>query len=94
MSMRIADEWRTARKPHRCQACWGTIGKGDRYRHQRVKDTDGIGTWQVHALCDALYWRAHRDNELFDDEVVSDDEIRSMLVAAFTAIAGGGGHPT
>ena len=50
----IADEWRTARKSHICHLCRRQIEPGERYRHQRNKESGDIWTWRNCAHCDEL----------------------------------------
>lgn len=50
----IADEWRIARKPHKCELCWRQIEPGERYRHQRNKEGGDIWTWRNCAHCNEL----------------------------------------
>lgn len=50
--------WRKARKPHRCDECYGTIAKGDRYERTFGKFE---GDWFVNALCAkcSRMWSVH-----------------------------------
>jgi hypothetical protein len=83
----LADTWQTAKKPHICDACVGVIAAGDNYRRQRIIGEDGPYVYKCHALCDAVYWRAHRRLELMYDESLDDSEIREELLSVFAALA-------
>lgn len=50
----IASERRTARKPHHCELCGRQIEPGERYLHQRNKESGDIWTWRNCAHCDVL----------------------------------------
>jgi hypothetical protein len=47
----IADEWRKARKEHRCFACREIIRKGDRYHLIAQKDDGEFGVFKHCARC-------------------------------------------
>ncbi len=83
MTTLLADDWIVARKKHRCDACCGTIGAGDVYRRQRAIGDDGPYTYKCHRLCDALYWKMHRESGLWDDDAVDDGELRRELALIF-----------
>jgi hypothetical protein len=50
------DDWRTARKPHRCHACGATIISGEHYLYHRSmhSDADSPTIEKMCAACDAL----------------------------------------
>ena len=82
----LADEWPVARKEHTCHACFGTIGKGDTYRRQRLVWDGQPGVYKAHRLCDGLYWKMHREAGLWDDEGVDEGELRAELALIFAGL--------
>lgn len=52
MAETISDEWRKARKPHRCIWCGEPIAIGERYRHWRGKFEGEVQTNDWHKECD------------------------------------------
>lgn len=81
----IADEWRTARKPHDCKLCRRQIEPGERYRHQRNKDYGDIWTWRNCIHCDELLnllsRRGYDDDYGITFEVVCEWEPESIAEA-------------
>jgi hypothetical protein len=53
MAETIADEWRKARKQHRCIWCGEPIAVGERYRHWRGKFEGDVMSNDWHKECDA-----------------------------------------
>ncbi len=90
MTVLLADDWHIARKAHQCDVCFGTIAEGDRYRRQRMIYDGDPGVFKAHALCDAVYWVAWRELELFDDEQPDfHDDIKPRLLRFFALVSGG-----
>jgi hypothetical protein len=52
MAETISDEWRKARKPHRCIWCGEAIVIGERYRHWRGKFEGEVMSNDWHKECD------------------------------------------
>ena len=48
----ILSEWRTARKPHKCNYCGGIIQPKERYNRYVGKYDGEIYTWDSHEKCD------------------------------------------
>ena len=46
-----SSEWRTARKTHRCEECWQSIAKGDRYRRVSGKWEGAMFVYSLHESC-------------------------------------------
>lgn len=80
----LSSDWHVARKPHWCDACLGVIAPGDRYLRQRCIGDDPY-TFKSHALCDAAYWHAYREMELWDDDSPDPfEDIRPRVAVAFS----------
>jgi hypothetical protein len=62
MAETISDEWRKARKPHRCIWCGEAIVIGETYRHWRGKWEGEVMSNDWHKECDAA--AANSDAEL------------------------------
>jgi hypothetical protein len=89
MATLIENAWPVARTTHRCDVCSGFIGAGERYNRQRFVWDGEPGTYKAHALCDAAYWIAWRELELFDDESPDfDADVRPLLEAFFMSLTG------
>ena len=52
MAETISDEWRKARKPHRCIWCGEPIAIGETYRHWRGKFEGEVMSNDWHKECD------------------------------------------
>lgn len=76
-----------AKKTHHCDVCFGVIGAGDTYVRERNIGDDGPYTFKSHGLCDAAYWKAHSDLNLYSDEPVDEEEARPLLEAFFRNMA-------
>jgi ABC-type dipeptide/oligopeptide/nickel transport system ATPase component len=84
----LGDERPTARKTHRCDVCRGVIAPGDTYTRQRNVADGECYTFKAHALCDAAYWKAHRDCGLWDDDMPDwGDSVAPLVLAFFAALA-------
>lgn len=85
MTTLLADEWPVARIEHRCGVCLGVIGRGDRYRRQRLVDDEPY-TFKTHGLCDVAYWRSFRESGLTDDDVLEWSEVEPFVAAFFASV--------
>ena len=93
MTLVLDDVWYTAHKNHQCDVCLGTIATGDRYHRQRLIWEGDPGVFKAHALCDAAYWRAWKNLDLFEDECPDfADEVKPLLLRFFAlmSVAGEG----
>lgn len=52
----LAEDTRTARKPHPCGYCHRPIAPGSRYLDQRVADNGIVWTFRAHLDCHSAYW--------------------------------------
>ena len=68
----ISNEWRTARKPHKCCLCNQTIEPKERYNHQVNKFDGDVYTFDEHEKCNFIA------GEIWDfcdpDEGMNDDD--------------------
>lgn len=86
----LSSENPTARKPHRCVLCDGTIPKGQTYRRWSNADGGTVVSSKAHDFCVlvAWYWQAERG--WVDDDVPWPEEFRSEelrpVLAALTAV--------
>lgn len=60
----VSESRPVARKAHRCNACHGTIAKGDSYLRQFNVDGRDAWTWKAHLLCMAIL---RADADPYDD---------------------------
>lgn len=72
---------------HRCQTCGGHIGAGQPYVDQRVAGDGSVWTYREHESCHSIYWAIHRDAGLCEDDVVSWDAVREVMLALCAWIA-------
>ena len=84
MTTVLSEDKPRARREHRCSSCEGTISSGEVYIRQ-VCVYDNLYVWKTHLLCDAIYWRLWREQDLYEDEQVEPSEIRDSLVEFFSA---------
>ena len=61
MAETIADEWRKARKPHRCIWCGEDIVVGEHYRHWRGKFEGEVMSNDWHSDCDSAVIKSDID---------------------------------
>lgn len=87
MTTLLADEVRTARKAHGCNACLGMIAAGDRYARQRIVDGGDAWVWKAHLLCHAAWNFGCAELELVSDEGLEPDELRGFVLRFFETIA-------
>lgn len=86
----LANTWQTARGPHRCDVCSGTIATGDRYLRQRgIFDSEPY-TWKGHALCVAADRQARRELDLTAEEAPDPDEVLPIVRRFFANLTPGG----
>ena len=76
--IRIADERRKARKPHRCSLCYRMIDPGETYSHGRFADAGDIWTFRQCAHCEAflaIVRHAYNFDEYWEEGWSTDDVI-------------------
>ena len=93
MCRNLSDETLTARKPHGCNECGGTIGTGDRYHRQRNVDGGDIWTWKAHRLCAAIQFRWQHEWQLdMCDSAPDWGEMRGEIDRIFAGLCALTGH--
>ncbi len=85
MTTVLSEDRPRARREHHCNACGGVIPVGEIYLRQ-VSADHGINVWKSHLLCDAIYWRLWREQDLYEDEQVEPSEIRDAIEEVFRGL--------
>lgn len=81
---------RTARKPHHCVLCGGTIPKGQTYHYWSNADMGTVVSSKAHDACILVSWYWQRERGWVDDVLPWPEDFRSEdlrpVLAALTAV--------